>query len=124
MLQGPPTEEGSPFGALPTGPAALRTPRSPSHWCKTDSNPAIAGQVPLPAACRAEPGRARFLQPQPPPQGASLPFQQVAPRDTSSTCWTTIGGARGALALTRADPGSPRWGRGGVLVPPSLCLRP
>lgn len=30
-----------------------------------------------------------------------------------------MGGARGALALTRADPGSPRRGRGGVPVPPS-----
>lgn len=32
-----------------------------------------------------------------------------------------MGGARGALALTRADPGSPRM-RGGVQVPPSLFL--
>lgn len=63
------------------------------------------------------------LFPQPPPQGASLPFQQVAPQDTSSTCWTTMGGARGALALTRADPGSPSRGRGGV-GPPSFSFSP
>lgn len=30
-----------------------------------------------------------------------------------------MGGARVALALTRVDPGSPRWGRDGVPVPPS-----
>lgn len=33
-----------------------------------------------------------------------------------------MGGARGALALTRVDPGSPRRGRDEVLVPPSRSL--
>lgn len=100
----------------------LRTPKGPlpllSNGIKSRSQgPGSASQQ------QARPNRVGLVLPsQPPPQRASLPFQQVAPQDTSSTCWTTMGGARGALALTRADPGSPSRGRGGV--GPSLPLSP
>lgn len=104
-------------GRLPAGPAAPHTPQGPSHAC-----PAPSGWILLPSRGPGRTGSDSLFPPPPPPQGASLPFQQVAPRDTSSTCWTTMGGARGALALTRADPGSPRRGRGGVRGPPSLSL--
>lgn len=114
------TEKGSLSGTLPAGPAVLRTPEGPlplvSNGIKSRSlGPGSASHQ------RARPNRAGLVLPsQPPPQGAALPFQQVAPQDTSSTCWTTMGGARGPLALTRADPGSPSRGRGGVR--PSLPL--
>lgn len=108
-------------GRLQVGWRCYVPQKGPSHWFQTESNPALLSQVRHHSSRPGGTGSNLFSF-QPPPQGASLLFQQVAPQDTSSTCWTTMGGARGPLALTRADPGSPSRGRGGV--GPSLPLSP
>lgn len=120
----PTSEEGSLWGTPPTGPAALRTPESPSHECKTESNPATAGQVPFPAAGRAEPGPTRFLLLSPlrrgPPSLSSrwlrgTPAQPVGPQ------WAAPGGPWPSPGLTR----DPRAGGGAESrsLPPSLSGR-
>lgn len=114
--------------------------RDTSNWACG----AVYPKEPLPpASVKRNPirtPRARFGSPRPawpnwvglafssptPSAGGLPPFQQVAPPGTSSTCWTTMGGASVALALTRADPRSPR--RGGTesrpLPPLSAVTQP
>lgn len=127
----PPPVKKEPGGTRPavdssSGARRALYPDGPSHWCKTESNPATASQVPFPAAGRAEPGPnpGRLPPASPAPSAGGLPpFPAGGSARHQLNLLDHNGRRQGALALTLADPGSPRRGRGGVPGPPSLSGR-
>lgn len=111
-------------GRFPRGRRGYVPPKGPSYWFQTESNPALPGQVRLRSSRPGRTGSDLSSLPSPLRRGPpSLPpFPAGGSAGHQLNLLDHNGRRQGALALTRADPGSPSRGRGGV--GPSLPLAP